>query len=157
MQNRMKTHSLTIEQIEDLLLEGRTGRLATNGPEGYPYVVPVHYVYSHGKLYIHGLPKGQKLDNIAADSRVGFEIDEMLGLQYEGVEDPCDVNTEYNSVIITGSARLLTEAEDKRKALGWIVAKYTPHLAGKELPDNMVKGTAVIEIEILECTGKYYK
>ena len=157
MQQRMRTHSLTKEQIEGLLQKGQTGRIATYGPEGYPYVVPVHYAYSEGKIYIHGLPKGQKLDNIANNPKVGFEIDEMLGLQYEGVEAPCDVNTVYNSVIITGHAQLIAEAADKKEALSRIVAKYTPHLAAKELPQNMVKGTAVIEITIMECTGKYYK
>lgn len=157
MQQRMKMHSLTKEQIEVLLLKGQVGRIATNSLEGYPYVVPVHYVYSNGKIYIHGLPKGQKIDNIVSNPKVGFEIDEMLGLQYEGVEAPCDVNTEYNSVIISGSAEILTEPADKREALSKIVAKYTPHLSGKELPENMVKGTAVIEITVMECTGKYYK
>ena len=39
MQQRMKTHSLTKEQIEGLLLKGQVGRIATQDPEGYPYVV----------------------------------------------------------------------------------------------------------------------
>ncbi len=45
----------------------------------------------------------------------------------------------------------------QRKVLNKMVEKYTPQFAGKELPDNMIKGTAVIEIDIVECTGKYHK
>ncbi|MCQ4922036.1 hypothetical protein NE686_02980 [Tissierella carlieri] len=47
--------------------------------------------------------------------------------------------------------------DKKRKVLNKLVEKYTPKFAGKELRDNMIKGTAVIEIDIVECTGKYYK
>ena len=157
MQQRMKTHSLTKEQIGCLLLKAQVGRIATQNRSGYPYVVPVHFVYGNGRIYVHGLPKGQKLDNIANNPKVGFEIDEMLGLLEEGVEAPCDINTEFNSVIIIGKAEILTDFTKKRDVLNKLVEKYTPRLSGKELPENMVKGTAVIEIAILECTGKYYK
>lgn len=157
MQQRMKTHSLTKEQIESLLFKGQVGRIATQDKSGYPYVVPVHYVYNNGKIYIHGLPKGQKIDNIIDNMKVGFEIDEMLGFQEEGVKMPCDVNTEFNSVIIVGNAEILTDLALKREALNKIVEKYTPRLSGKELPENMVNGTAVIEITVMECAGKYYK
>jgi hypothetical protein len=37
-----------------------------------------------------------------------------------------------------------------------IVEKYTPHLLNNEIPNNMVKGTAVIRIDVTEMTGKYY-
>ena len=157
MQNRMKTHALTKEQIEGLLKKAQIGRIATQGPEGYPYIVPVHFVYHNGKIYIHGLPKGQKMDCIANNPKVGFEIDEMLGLLHDGVEIACDVNTEFNSVIAKGNASILNDLKYRREVLNKIVEKYTPHLSGKELPENMVKGTAVIEITIIECTGKYYK
>jgi nitroimidazol reductase NimA-like FMN-containing flavoprotein (pyridoxamine 5'-phosphate oxidase superfamily) len=147
---------MTKEKIESLLTKEQIGRVATQNRSGFPYVVPVHYVYNNGKIYIHGLPKGQKIDNIVNNPKIGFEVDEMLGLQ-EDVEAPCDVNTEYSSVIITGNAEILTDLTEKREALKKIVEKYTPRLSGKELPENMVKGTAVIEITIMECTGKYYK
>ncbi|MBO0533034.1 pyridoxamine 5'-phosphate oxidase family protein, partial [Clostridium botulinum] len=38
-----------------------------------------------------------------------------------------------------------------------IVEKYTPHLTDAPLPENMVRGTAVIRISIAELTGKYYE
>ena len=71
-------------------------------------------------------------------------------------EKPCDTNTKYESVIISGTARLVNDINEKENILKVIVGKYTPDLAGKELPINMVKGTAVIQIDITEMTGKYY-
>jgi len=157
MENRMKTHLLTKEQIETLLIKAQVCRIAAQSPEGYPYVVPMHFVYYNGKIYTHGLPKGQKLEYIAKNPKVGFEIDEMIGLLYEGANIACDTNTEFNSVIILGNAKVLTDLTCKREVLNKLVDKYTPHFSEKELPENMVRGTAVIEISISECTGKYYK
>lgn len=157
MQNRMKTHLLTKEQIYELLLRAKVCRIATQSPDGYPYVVPMHYIYYNEKIYTHGLPKGQKLEYIAQNSKVGFEVDEMISLIYEGVDNACDVNTEYNSVSIYGDAVVLTDLKYKREVLNKIVDKYTPCFSGQELPENMVRGTAITEISILECTGKYYK
>jgi len=157
MQNRMKTHLLGEEQIVALLLKAQVGRIATQSPEGYPYVVPMHFVYHNEKIYTHGLPKGQKLEHIAQKSKVGFEVDEMIGLQCEGIDIACDTNTEFNSVVILGNAKVLTDLAYKKEVLNKIVDKYTPHFSGKELPENMVRGTSVIEISVQECTGKYYK
>ena len=157
MQNRMREHSLTEAEIEDLLARAQVGRLATLSPAGYPYVVPVHFVHHRGKIYAHGLPQGQKLENIARDMRVGFEVDEMAGLLLDGAANACDVNTEYCSAIIRGNAILLTETSAKKEALDRIVDKYVPQFSGRELPEAMVNGTAVIEISVVECTGKYFR
>ena len=69
----------------------------------------------------------------------------------------CDTNTEYQSVTAQGTAVFVCDIERKRDILNAIVNKYTPQYAGHQLPDNMVKGTAVISIKITELTGKYWK
>jgi nitroimidazol reductase NimA-like FMN-containing flavoprotein (pyridoxamine 5'-phosphate oxidase superfamily) len=51
MQNRMKIHSLGKEQIDALLLNAQVGRIATQSIDGYPYVVPVHFLYHNEKIY----------------------------------------------------------------------------------------------------------
>lgn len=157
MQNSMKIHALTTEEIEALLSRSQVGRIDTVSPEGYPYLVPMHFVYFNEKIYAHGLARGQKLDHIALNPKVGFEVDEMMGLLTDGVDIPCHVNTEFNSVIIMGSAKILTDPAAKKEVLNKIIDKYTPHLSGRDLPEPMVNGTAVIEIQIEKCTGKFYK
>ncbi|MCQ4936529.1 pyridoxamine 5'-phosphate oxidase family protein [Anaerotignum propionicum] len=156
MQYRMKAHPLSEEQIIKLLGRSQTGSLATLNPDGTPYVTPVHFVYYNNKIYAHGLPKGKKLDNITHDKRVGFSIYEMDKLLLDPNEKPCDTNTKYESIILSGNAMLVEDIQVKEDILKKVVEKYTPHLAGKELPAPMVKGTAVIQIDIMEMTGKYY-
>ena len=155
MQNRMKEHQLKEGQIKGILEKALVGSLSTINEEGYPYVVPVHFVYHDSKIYIHGLPKGQKISNILANEKVGFQVCEMKGLILN--EAPCDVNTEYESVVILGKAKMIDDHKVKKNVLNMVVEKYTPQIAGAKLLDNMVRGTAIIEITIQECTGKYYK
>ena len=157
MQFRMKNYQLTKEQITDLLERTQDCVLATQGNNGFPYAVPMNFVYYNNKIYMHGLLKGQKIDNIKLNPKVCIEVHEMLGLLYEDIDIACDVNVKYNSVIILGHAKLVTDTDSKREILNIIVSKYTPQFSEKVLPDNMVNGTGVIEVEIIECTGKYYR
>ena len=157
MRHRTKTHLLTEEQISDLFHRAEVGHLGTYSEDGYRYILPMHFVYYDNKIYMHGLAKGKKIDNIKFNSSVCFEIDEMISLLYEGVENPCDVNTEFNSIILKGTASLVSNFNEKHAALSKIVEKFTPHLKNKELPEKMVKGTAVIRIDILDYVGRYYK
>lgn len=156
MQNRMKTHQLNRLQITTLLNKVHTGCLATISSDNTPYVVPVHFVYVDDKIYIHGLPIGEKISNIKNNASVCFTAYEMDCLLLDKEQKPCDTNTKYQSVVIKGTAILLNDIETKYKILNKIVEKYTPHLKNTELPANMVNGTAVIELKAVQITGKFY-
>lgn len=156
MQHRMKTHPLSKERVNELLLTSTVGSLATLNEDGSPYVIPVHFLYYKDSIYIHGLPKGQKVDNIKTDSRISMTVYKMETLLLDPDGKPCDTNTKYESVILSGQALLVEDLELKREVLIEITKKYTPQLSEKALPENMVKGTAVIKIEIQDITGKYY-
>jgi nitroimidazol reductase NimA-like FMN-containing flavoprotein (pyridoxamine 5'-phosphate oxidase superfamily) len=153
----MKTHALTAEQVDELFARAPVGRIVTQNPDGFPYAVPIHFIYDQGKIYTHGLPNGQKIDNIKQNSKVCFEVDEMIRVICDDIQIACDANTEFTSIIALGHAKLIEDLDFKREVLNKVVDKYTPNFSGSTLPENMVKGTAVIEIDITECTGKYYK
>lgn len=156
MQHRMKLNPMPSHRIHKMLEEEAVGRFVTIGPDGYPYAIPVHFVHYQDKIYFHGLPRGQKLDNLRANPRVCFEVDKMYGYLKEGVDMPCNVNTDYESIIIIGDAIVLEDVELKKTVLKAVVAKLTPDMSDMKIPDKMVMATAVVEITVKECTGKYY-
>lgn len=156
MQYRMKHFQLTPEQMDELLEKAECGRFGTIREDGYPYVIAMHFVYYKDSVYMHGLPKGLKVDNVNSNPKACFEVDELLGLQ-PGDKVACDTEAIYNSVVLTGTAQILKDIEVKREVLAKLVEKYTPQFAGKELPENMIRGTAVIELQVSERTGKYHK
>ncbi|MEN6592770.1 MAG: pyridoxamine 5'-phosphate oxidase family protein [Methanobacterium sp.] len=79
------------EQVREILIKEQVGNIATINQDGYPYVVPVHFIYLDGKIYIHGLRKGQKISNILGNEKVCFDVYSMKGLILD--DTPCDVNT----------------------------------------------------------------
>ena len=60
------------EECEKVLCEAKRGVLAVIGDGGYPYCVPVDFVYEDGRIYIHGAAQGHKSDAIAACDKVCF-------------------------------------------------------------------------------------
>lgn len=154
MQARMKQNQLTAEAVAQLMNKQAVGHLATQNADGFPYVVPVHFVFAGDSIFIHGLNRGQKLENIQANNKVCFEVEEMDSLILD--EKACDVNTKYQSVVAFGTASLVGDSAEKVVALNKIVEKYTPQPAGQEYPDNMLKATGIIKIAIEQITGKYF-
>lgn len=141
-----KLATLSPKEINMFLSDDRAlvGRLATINNDGYPYIVPVHFVYLEGKIYIHGSTKGSKIDNIARNSKVSFEVEFMD--QIIPAQMPCYANTTFTSVIITGQAGLTKDEELKQTVLNLFVDKYLPNGDYDAMPAKFVNMTGVIEI-----------
>ena len=132
---RLKAQQLSDEETIALLDAGEYGVLSTIGANGYPYGVPINYIYDDGKIYIHSAVKGHKLRNFEYDSRVSFCVVAEAELLQE------DVNTMFKSVIAFGKIRELTEMKD-----------FIP--SGLEYVEENKDAARVYEIEIEHITGK---
>ncbi len=69
---KRKEKKLSKEQSETILAAEEQGVLATIGQDGYPYAVPLNYVYFQGAVYFHCAMSGHKLDNISFNPKVSF-------------------------------------------------------------------------------------
>lgn len=125
---RRKKEEITDGQaIAAILEEARIGRLATVGADGYPYIVPVNFVYWRQSIYFHCAREGEKLDNIRRDPRVCFEVDiplAYLDTAYDRQMPPCDVGQFYRSAIIRGRAEIIQDIEEKVDALNALMASH---------------------------------
>ena len=61
---RRKRQQLSRAEAEAILERGTSGVLAVAGDDGYPYAVPLSYVYQDGKLWFHCANSGHKLDAV---------------------------------------------------------------------------------------------
>jgi len=137
------------ESIQSIIRKSIVCRLAmTDG--NHPYIVPLCFGYHLNSLYFHGAPKGLKLDLIRANPNVCFEFDTL----FDTIEsdDACDFSMKYQSVVGTGKAVLVEGLDEKRQALDIITSQYSDRQF--QYPENMVKATAVIKVEIESMTGK---
>ncbi len=146
---RRKNQLLSLEETISILEQETSGTLAVLGDDGYPYAVPLSYVYEDSKIYFHCAKTGHKMEAIINNDKVSFCIiaqDQIIPEEY---------TTYYRSVIVFGKAHLL-ENEEKRHAVELLAKKYSPEdEAGraKEIEESFNR-VAMVEITIEHMTGK---
>jgi nitroimidazol reductase NimA-like FMN-containing flavoprotein (pyridoxamine 5'-phosphate oxidase superfamily) len=138
-----------VSEIRSIIEKAKVCRLGLAN-EGEPYVVPMSFGYQKNELYFHGALKGQKIDFIKNNPNVCFEMD-CVAEPLRG-DDACGWSMKFKSVIGFGIASFITDLEEKRAALGIIMAQYTDKTF--EFPENKVNATAVIKVDIKNMTGK---
>ena len=148
---RRKKQLLSQEKTEEIFRRASSGVLAVSGDDGYPYAVPVSFVYADGKIYIHCAKSGHKLDGIARSSKVSFCVidrDEIV---------PSAYTTYFRSVIAFGQAGIMTDEAEIRAVMGLLAVKYSP-LESEESRqaeiDKTISRLCMIEISVEHMTGK---
>ena len=148
------------EKIIQFLNDENTGRISSIDEGGYPQIIPMNFVFINDSIYMHSHTKGEKLDNIRRNSKVGFEVDRNLEFLPSYFFDPNDASladTLYISVVIKGEANIINDVEEKVLALNGLMKKYQPE--GNYEPMNkdmeVLDAVAVIKIIPNEMNGKY--
>lgn len=150
---RRKNQLLPQEEAEAILRQGTSGVLSLLGDGGYPYGVPLSYVYHNGKLYFHCAKAGHKLDAIRREGKCSFCVidqDQVVAEKY---------TTLFRSVIAFGQVRVLEDDGEKHAALEALGERFNP---GE--PESLEKEIAatwnsvcVLVLEIEHLTGKEAK
>ena len=144
---------LSAEETKALLASGKEGVLAVNGDDGYPYSVPVNYVYQDGVIYIHTAKRGYKVEAIQANPKVCF----TAVISSKIIEET--TTTKFESVIATGTAALLTDDEEKKKVMELIVQRLAPSNieGGMVTVERLLPAVGIIKITVAELTGKAHR
>ena len=148
------------DKIIKFLNEESTGRISSIDKQGFPQIIPMNFVFLNDLVYMHSHIRGEKIENIKRNSKVGFEVDrnlEFLPSYFSDPEDASLADTLYISVVIKGEAQLVKDNEEKVLALNGLMEKYQPEGQYKPMNKNMgvLDATAVIKIIPKEMNGKY--
>lgn len=146
---RKKEREIKGEETIEILKNNSYGVLSTICENGYPYGVPISYVYINDSVYFHCATEGQKLDNINNNNKVSFCI---VG---ETCVLPDKFSTKYESVIIFGKANEVFD-DEKNTVLLEILNKYSPEYIekGRVYIEKASERTKVYKINIDNITGK---
>ena len=142
---RKKKNELSTEDTKQILREARRGVLAVNGEDGYPYAIPINFIYDEtaGRIYFHSSRAGYKLDAIKVCDKVCFTA---YGTEIVREEAWAPY---MRSAVVFGRCRLL-ESTPERFAM-----KYYPDEA---LADQAIleggRAVQMCEIEIEHLSGK---
>ena len=148
------------DKIIKFLSEESTGRISSIDKEGFPQIIPMNFVFLDDSVYMHSHIRGEKIENIKRNSKVGFEVDRNLEFLPSYFSDPDDASladTLYISVVIKGEAILVEDKKEKVLALNGLMKKYQPEGRYTPMIEDMdvLDATAVIKIVPKEMKGKY--
>ena len=150
-QMRRARQALPESESRAILKAGKTAVLALSGDDGYPYALPLNYVYANGAVYFHSAKSGHKTDAIARCDKASLCViarDDVL---------PEKFTTLYKSVIAFGRISAVKDEEELRRAARLLAEKYCPLSSAQEITAEIEKylpALAVLRFDIEHLTGK---
>ena len=147
---RRKRQQLSEEKSIGILQKATAGTLALLGDGGYPYAVPISYVYADGKLYFHSALSGHKIDAIRNCDKASFCVidqDEVHPEKY---------TTYFRSVIAFGRSPIMEHEQEKLETARLLGDRYNPNQE-EALQKELEKGLSrmlMIRFDIEHLTGK---
>jgi len=146
---RRKNQKLTEKQCLAILRRAKTATLALSGDDGYPYSVPMNFVYEDGKIYFHGAKEGHKIDAIKNNPKVSMSIID----QEDVIEE--ELTTYFRSIILFGKAKILQDDDEIYQAVNALGLKYcNDEVAVEKEIQREWKDLCCVEITIEHLTGK---
>lgn len=151
---RRSRQQLSDEKVVEVLTSARRGVLSVLGDEGYPYGVPINFVYdasqgAHGAIYFHAALEGHKLDALTSCDKACFTTMD------EGYRNEGEWWYYVNSVVCFCRARIVDDEQRKHDALFALAQKYFPPEVDIDA-DIAKNGRRVnmVELTIEHVTGK---
>jgi nitroimidazol reductase NimA-like FMN-containing flavoprotein (pyridoxamine 5'-phosphate oxidase superfamily) len=140
-------------EIEDIFRKADVCRVAF-ADNNFPYIVTMNFGYSAGEkwvIYFHCARKGMKLEMLAKNDRVCFELDVDHEL-YSG-EKACDTGMRYRSVVGWGKIGIVKDENEITHGLDLIMSHYSGN--GNNVYDKaLLEKVIILRLDISEMTGK---
>lgn len=148
---RKKKNAISVEDAKAILRSARRGILAVNGDDGYPYAIPINYLYDEEaeRIYFHGARAGHKVDALKGSDKICFTV-----CGEETIKD-LDWAPYVQSTVVFGRCHLIADPAFAMEKLKQFAMKYYPteQSVVDEIADNG-KYTQMFEIEIEHVSGK---
>jgi nitroimidazol reductase NimA-like FMN-containing flavoprotein (pyridoxamine 5'-phosphate oxidase superfamily) len=92
------------ERVDETLRVAEIGYLAFNGPDGWPRITPLNFVYD-GRIVWHGAIAGERFECLQHDSRATFAAVSMqryLPSHLLSEENAASATSAFKSVVVRG-------------------------------------------------------
>lgn len=156
---RRAAQELDHDACLEMIKRATSGVLSVIGDEGYPYGVPLSYVYvdgsgeegSVGTFYFHCAKTGHKIDALRACEKACFTIidrDDVVADEF---------TTYFKSVIAFGRVKILETPEEIMPAIHMLADRYSPDESEEKKAgeiDKEMPALAMLELTVEHMTGK---
>lgn len=148
---RRKSKEIDLQAVRALLHSARFGVLAVQGDGGYPYAVPVNYLYEEEtrRILFHGAGAGHKADALRACSQVCFTV---VGPEMHKAEPWAPF---AQSAVVFGQCHPVEDPQETLRLVKKLAMKYYPDQTTADA-EIAASGAAVrmFAIEIEHLSGK---
>ena len=148
---RRSAQALDSAACVEILERGTSGVLALAGDDGYPYAVPLSYLYEDGKLLFHCAREGHKIDAVARCDKASFCV-----IDQDRVV-PEEYTTYFRSAIAFGRVRVIEDEAQKRAAVELLACRYFPQDSAENRHRAIERewaGLCMLEMDIEHLSGK---
>lgn len=148
---RRARQALNEADTRAILKEGITAVLALAGEDGYPYALPVNYVFDGSAVYFHCARSGYKLECITRCDKASMCVvaqDTVLSEKF---------TTLYKSAIAFGRIAVVSDEEEMRRAAYLLAKKYCPDETDMRIADETDKffqELCILKLSVEHLSGK---
>jgi len=104
--SRRSQITMSDQEVASFLEEQRVVICATNGPRGWPHLMPLWYVVRDGDLWAWTYAKSQKVRNLERDPRATLEVEtgeEYQELRGVMIESDAEIHRDINLIVEFGA------------------------------------------------------
>lgn len=154
---RLPEYKRDDDWIRAFLRTAQVGHIASS-LNGQLFLTPSLFWFDeeNRQIIFHSNVTGRVRSNLESSPKVCFEASEMGRLLPSNVA--LEFSVQYRSVVVFGTAHLVTDPAEARRVLYGLIQKYFPTMrAGgeyREITDKELKRTSVYAIQIEEWSGK---
>ena len=150
-------------RIEEVLRSAQVGYLAFNGPDGWPRVTALNYVYD-GRIVWHGAMAGERFECLKKDPRATFfavSLETYLPSHFLSEENAAAASAAFKSVTVQGRCRFIEDLEEKCTLLNLLMEKYQPEgryrklTPEEEMYKKVLRATGVFTLLPESVTAKF--
>ena len=114
---------MSADEVGAFLAQERTVICATNGPDGFPHLMPLWYVVRDGELWSWTFAKSQKVRNLERDPRATLQVE--AGTEYQ----------ELRGVMLRADVTIHRDTDDVAELGLELFTRYTASDAGAVADD----------------------
>ena len=145
-------NEISVEEAKKLLRESRRGVLAVNGDDGYPYAVPINYLYDEEtqEIIFHGSKVGHKVDALKRSDKVCFTVYGNETVETDEAWAPF-----LESAVVFGRCHLVADRGESDALCRKFAMKYYP--TEKMVDDEVAasgKAVQMFRLQIEHISGK---
>ena len=143
--------------IRAFLGKAQVGHIASS-VDGQPFINPTTFWYDEAQhqIVFHSNVAGRVRSNMENNPKVSLEASELGRLLPSNVA--LEFSLQFRSVVVFGTARVVTDPVEARRLLYGLISKYFPEMtAGKEyreITDKELRATSIYAIKIEGWSGK---